>query len=152
MFHNVQGEYWYDLQLNLLFSWSSISWDDRNHTDCHAKKCRKSCLICYENNFENYATFVEGFWPEFHARRRFMKYSMYVLKPSLNKQYKLSMASEPPPKMLIWYLNGDLIKYWLYIIVNSSFLKQNSVPYYSISSNSRMFMTYFLIYVLWLKT
>ena len=27
-------------------------------------------------NAENHATLVEGFWPEFYARRRFMKYSM----------------------------------------------------------------------------
>ena len=33
-------------------------------------------MICYAKNGENPATFVEGFWPEFQARGRFMKYSM----------------------------------------------------------------------------
>ena len=28
------------------------------------------------NNVENQAIFVEGFWPEFYAHTRFMKYSM----------------------------------------------------------------------------
>ena len=31
-------------------------------------------LLC--ENVENHAIFVEGFWPEFYARGRFMKYSM----------------------------------------------------------------------------
>ena len=33
-------------------------------------------MICYVKNVENHATFVEGFWPEFYARGRFMQYSM----------------------------------------------------------------------------
>ena len=39
-------------------------------------KCRKSRIICYAKNVENQAIFVEGFWPEFYARGRFMKYPM----------------------------------------------------------------------------
>ena len=31
-------------------------------------------LLC--KNVENHATLVEGFWPEFYPRGRFMKYSM----------------------------------------------------------------------------
>ena len=33
-------------------------------------------MICYAKNVENHAIFVEGFWPGFYARGRFMKYSM----------------------------------------------------------------------------
>ena len=32
--------------------------------------------ICCAENVENHAIFVEGFWPDFYARGRFMKYSM----------------------------------------------------------------------------
>ena len=37
-------------------------------------------MIRYAKNVENPATFVEGFWPEFLGRGRFMKYSMFVDK------------------------------------------------------------------------
>ena len=39
-------------------------------------KCWKSRIICYAKNVEHHAAFVEGFLPDFYARRRFMKYSM----------------------------------------------------------------------------
>ena len=41
-------------------------------------KCWKSRMICYAKNVKNHTAFVEGFWPEFYARGRFMKYSMSV--------------------------------------------------------------------------
>ena len=40
----------------------------------------------YCKNVENHAIFVEGFWPEFYARGRFMKYSMSVLWKELLAQ------------------------------------------------------------------
>ena len=52
-------------------------------------KCQKSRIICYAKNVENPATFAEGFWPEFQARGRFMKYSMsaqHAKQPSHSKQ------------------------------------------------------------------
>ena len=36
----------------------------------------KSGIICCARNVGNHAIFVEGFWVEFYARGRFMKYSM----------------------------------------------------------------------------
>ena len=39
----------------------------------HAKKVENHAKFVVP---ENHATFVEGFWPEFYARRGFMKYSM----------------------------------------------------------------------------
>ena len=30
-------------------------------------------VICCAENVENHAIFVEGFWPDFYARGRFMK-------------------------------------------------------------------------------
>ena len=38
----------------------------------------KSGIICCAKNVGNHAIFVEGFWVEFYARGRFMKYSMSV--------------------------------------------------------------------------
>ena len=35
-------------------------------------------MICNVKNAKNYATFVEGCWPDFYARGRFLKYSMSV--------------------------------------------------------------------------
>ena len=40
------------------------------------QKRRKSSIINVAKNAENHATFVEGFWPKFYARGRFMKHSM----------------------------------------------------------------------------
>ena len=45
------------------------------------QNCSKSRIISYEKNVENHAFFVDGFWSEFYARGRFMKYSMSALKP-----------------------------------------------------------------------
>ena len=50
--------------------------DDKNCAVCHAKSIKKSGIIYYAKNVENHATFVEGFWPEFYARGRLMKYSV----------------------------------------------------------------------------
>ena len=36
----------------------------------------KTLIIYYAKDVENHAIYVEGFWPEFYARGRFMKYSM----------------------------------------------------------------------------
>ena len=40
---------------------------------------KNQAFFCAEN-VENHAIFVEGFWPDFYARGRFMKYSMSVLE------------------------------------------------------------------------
>ena len=53
-----------------------MPWDDESYTVSHAKKNEKSYIICYAKNIENHATFAEGFWAEFNACGRFMKYSM----------------------------------------------------------------------------
>ena len=55
-----------------------MPWDDESYTVSHAKKNEKSYIICYAKNIENHATFAEGFWAEFNARGRFMKYTMSV--------------------------------------------------------------------------
>ena len=39
-------------------------------------KNEKYHVIFRTENVENHAIFVEGFWPDFYARGRFMKYSM----------------------------------------------------------------------------
>ena len=83
MFHNVQGEYRAVIALRWFSTESCIQlicipWDERwqkSHS-LSCQKCQKSRMICYPKNVENPATFVEGFWPEFQARGRFMKYSM----------------------------------------------------------------------------
>ena len=49
-------------------------WQKSHILSC--QKCQKSGITCYAKNVENPATFVEGFWTEFQARGRFMKYSM----------------------------------------------------------------------------
>ena len=36
----------------------------------------KIAQFYHAKNVENHATFVEGIWPEFYARGRFMKYNM----------------------------------------------------------------------------
>ena len=38
--------------------------------------CAENHAFCWAKNVENHAIFVEGFWPNFYARGRFMKYSM----------------------------------------------------------------------------
>ena len=51
---------------------------------------KKSRIICYAKNVKNHAIFVEGFSPEIHARRRFMKFSMslrLIYKNSVFFQY-----------------------------------------------------------------
>ena len=50
-------------------------------------------MMCHAKNVENHATFVEGFWPEFYAHGRFMKYSMSVQRTTktscANDSFKL---------------------------------------------------------------
>ena len=42
------------------------------------QKCPKSRMICYAKYVKTHGAFVVECWPEFYARRRFMKYSMSV--------------------------------------------------------------------------
>ena len=65
--------------------------DDKNHTVCHAKNVKN--LLC--KDVKNHATFVEGFWPEFYARVRFMKYSMSALCPYWNMDAKTTFITRP---------------------------------------------------------
>ena len=48
---------------------------DKNPTIFGAENVENHAICCAEN-VENHAIFVEGFWPDFYARGRFMKYSM----------------------------------------------------------------------------
>ena len=86
IFHNVEIKRWiksYDsfthgLQINLLFSWSSMHWCDKNAQFVMPKVLTIThSLFC--KNVGNRVIFAEGFWPVFYARGRFMKYSMFVL-------------------------------------------------------------------------
>ena len=54
----------------------NLAWQWQKSQSLSCQNCSKSRIICYAKNVENHAIFVEGFWPEFHARGRFMKYSM----------------------------------------------------------------------------
>ena len=81
MFHNVQGKYIAMIALQCFATESCIQliWiplDYKYCTFCHAAKGKKSGMIWYAINVENPATFEEGYWPEFYARGRLMKYSM----------------------------------------------------------------------------
>ena len=49
--------------------------NDKNYAIFSAKNVENHAICCAEN-VENHAIFVEGFWPDFYARGRFMKYSM----------------------------------------------------------------------------
>ena len=55
-------------------------------------------------NVENLAIFVEGFWPEFYARGRFMKYSMSSILPN-SLQFKLETSIWKVPTLI-----GEWIK------------------------------------------
>ena len=46
--------------------------NDKNHAIFSAENVENHAICCAENH----AIFVEGFWPNFYARGRFMKYSM----------------------------------------------------------------------------
>ena len=56
------------------------------------QNCSKSRIICYAKNVENHGIFVEGFWPEFYARGRFMKYSMSGASCRIEKQLGVAKA------------------------------------------------------------
>ena len=74
----------------------------------------------------------------------------------LPKNKKIDKASDPPKKkekknayiILEWWFVSICILY----CIRFKLLKQNSVPCSSLSSNSRIYLTYFLKYVLWPKT
>ena len=63
--------------MNLVFSWSSMHWDDKN-AQFVMSKVSKITHNVFCKNVENHAIFVEGFWPEFNARGRIIKYSLSV--------------------------------------------------------------------------
>ena len=65
------------MQLNHVFSWSSMPWDAKNvenHVQFVMRKILKITLP------------VEGFWTKFYARGRFMKYSMSEYSPKIVTQ------------------------------------------------------------------
>ena len=49
--------------------------NDKNQAFFCAENVENHAFCCAKN-VENHAIFVEGFWPDFYARGRFMKYSM----------------------------------------------------------------------------
>ena len=49
--------------------------NDNNQTFFCAENVENYAFCCAKN-VENHAIFVEGFWQDFYARGRFMKYSM----------------------------------------------------------------------------
>ena len=49
--------------------------NDKKHAIFCAENVENHAICCVEN-VENHDIFVEGFWPNFFARGRFMKYSM----------------------------------------------------------------------------
>ena len=49
--------------------------NDKNQAFFCAENVENHAFYCAKN-VENHAIFVEGFWPDFYARGRFMKYSM----------------------------------------------------------------------------
>ena len=74
--------------------------NDKNHAIFCAENVENHAICCAEN-VENHAIFVEGFWPDFYARGRFMKNSMSVitqLKKCVKEQswafYKSPLHSE----------------------------------------------------------
>ena len=81
MFHNVQGVYRAAIALKWFAMESCIQHAlIRQKSHCLSRrKCQKYRIICYAKNVENRATFLEGFYPEFYARGRFIKYSMFVI-------------------------------------------------------------------------
>ena len=50
--------------------------------------------FCCAKNVENHAIFVEGFWPDFYARGRFMKYSMSVVLFRLNLSWSVTYITK----------------------------------------------------------
>ena len=57
------------------FDWSNMTRNNENNALFCAETVENHAICCAEN-VENHAIFVEGFWPDFYARGRFMKYSM----------------------------------------------------------------------------
>ena len=78
MFHDVQREFraviaikWFATKSCIQLIKHALKW-----RKWHNLSCKKSRIICYAKNVKNNAIFVEGFWPEFYARGRLIKYSM----------------------------------------------------------------------------
>ena len=101
------------MQLNLVFSWSSMTMT--KITKFVMPKLLKIpynllCEKCWKSRF-----FVEGFWPEFYARERFMKYSMSAI---LN-------YFEPSLEYFRTFLNRllNLDKFWEFLTINDTFVK-----------------------------
>ena len=61
--------------MNLLFSWYSMHWYDKNAQFVMPKVLTITHSLFWKN-VKNQAIFVEGFSPVFYACGRFMKYSM----------------------------------------------------------------------------
>ena len=55
--------------------------NDKNHSIFCAENVENHAIFRAEN-VENHAIFVEGFWPDFYARGRFMKNSMSAENPN----------------------------------------------------------------------
>ena len=79
LFHNnvlgCYSCYSFKIVCNWIFYSVDIAWPEMiKIAQFVMKKWWKSRLICYAKNAKNHDIFVEGFWPEFYARGRFMKY------------------------------------------------------------------------------
>ena len=70
-------------------------------------KVSKTTYNLFCKNVENHAIFVEGFGPEFYARGRFMKYSMSVLRWTLQN---------PPSKSIV-----SLVQPWMALVCKAYF-------------------------------
>ena len=75
-----------------------------------------------------------------------------VISGSRNRRNGRQILYDSGHPIPLPYLNSHPFKYAQNIVSNSSFLNTNSMLWSNISSNSRMYMTYFLIYGLWPKS
>ena len=75
---NVNIEYNFEMVCNWILYSVDLEWKWQKSQSLSCQNCSKSHIICHAKNVENHAIFVEGFWPEFYARGRFMRYSMSV--------------------------------------------------------------------------
>ena len=74
---NTSENMWAIIHLFQVFisEWT-LSFRRRKSLSLSSQKCWYSRIIWFAKNVKNHATFVEGFWLEFYARGRFIKYSM----------------------------------------------------------------------------
>ena len=99
---NVNIEHNFEMVCNWILYSVDLAWQWQKSHSLSCQNCSKSRIICYAKNVENHAIFVEGFWQEFFARGRFMKYSMSDMK---------QICSQILVSFSFWvYLNSCLIQ------------------------------------------